>query len=93
MDSGSSRELNDDVLSEEIRLLGELVLAASSVTRHLTQDEVDQVLEQESVPLESLRPAAVLMSGTKVQAADAQVISWLAFTRVVKSNAALVGKE
>ena len=33
------------------------------------------------------------MSGTKVQAADAQMISWLAFSRVVRSNAALVGKE
>ena len=43
--------------------------------------------------MESLRPAAALMSGTKVQAADTQVISWLAFTGVAKSNAALVGKE
>ena len=40
--------------------------------------------------MESLRPAAALMSGTKVQAADAQVISWLAFSRVVRSNAAFV---
>jgi hypothetical protein len=50
MDSDSCRELNDDVLSEEIRLLGELVLAASGVRRHLTQDEVDQVLELERSP-------------------------------------------
>ena len=45
MDSESARMLTDDALSEEIRLLGELVLAASSVTRQLTQAEVDQVLE------------------------------------------------
>jgi hypothetical protein len=44
MDSDSDGELNDDVLSAEIKLLGELVLAASGVTRPLTQAEVDQVL-------------------------------------------------
>ncbi len=44
MDSDSDGELNDDVLSAEIKLLGELVLAASGVTRRLTQAEVDQVL-------------------------------------------------
>jgi len=33
------------------------------------------------------------MSGTKVQAPDAQVSSWVPFSRVVRSNAALVGKE
>ena len=38
------RELDDEVLSQEIKLLGELVLAASSVTQHLTEDEVDQIL-------------------------------------------------
>ena len=40
----SDPELNDQVLADEIRLLGDLVLAASQVTRHLTQVEVDQVL-------------------------------------------------
>lgn len=48
MESDSTRELNDEALSEEITLLGELVLAASSVTRQLTQAEVDQVLELET---------------------------------------------
>ena len=50
MDSESARELKDEALSGEIRLLGELVLAASSVTRHLTQAEVDQVLDLETSP-------------------------------------------
>lgn len=50
MDSESARMLTDDALSEEIWLLGELVLAASSVTRHLTQAEVDQVLDLETSP-------------------------------------------
>ena len=50
MDSESARMLTDDALSEEIRLLGELVLAASSVTRQLTQAEVDQVLDLETSP-------------------------------------------
>jgi hypothetical protein len=45
MTSDSAPELNDHALAEEITLLGKLVLAASSVTRHLTQSEVDQVLE------------------------------------------------
>ena len=45
MTSDSASELNDPALAEEITLLGELVLAASSVTRHLTESEVDQVLE------------------------------------------------
>jgi hypothetical protein len=40
----SRRELDDEVLSQEIRLLGDLVLAASSATQHLTDDEVDQLL-------------------------------------------------
>lgn len=40
------RELNDEILADEIRLLGDLVLAASGVTRHLTQTEIDQVLNQ-----------------------------------------------
>jgi len=38
------RELDDEVLSQEITLLGEVVIAASRVTQHLTQDEVDQIL-------------------------------------------------
>ena len=50
MDSDSAGELNDDALSAEIELLGQLMLAASSVTRHLTQAEVDQVLEVETAP-------------------------------------------
>ena len=50
MESDSTRELNDEALSEEITLLGELVLAASSVSRQLTQAEVDQVLELEMSP-------------------------------------------
>ena len=42
------QDLNDDVLSEEIELLGNLVLAASGVTRRLTQEEVDGVLQLDS---------------------------------------------
>ena len=45
VDSSSADELTDEPLSQEIRLLGDLVLAASRVARHLTQDEVDQLLE------------------------------------------------
>jgi hypothetical protein len=41
----SAGELDDGALSEEIRLLGALVLAASGTTRHLTPDEVDEVLD------------------------------------------------
>lgn len=44
VDGHPARELDDDILAEEIKLLGELVLAASGVRRHLTQDEVDQLL-------------------------------------------------
>jgi hypothetical protein len=44
VDSNSAGELNDEPLSQEIRLLGELVVAASGTTRRLTQDEVDQLL-------------------------------------------------
>ena len=43
-DGHPARELDDDILAEEIKLLGELVLAASGVSRHLTQNEVDQLL-------------------------------------------------
>ena len=50
----SARELNDEALAEEIMLLGDLVLAASSVARHLTQDEVDQVLKQDPPTREPL---------------------------------------
>src|SRR3954452_16637049 len=41
----SDPELNDRPLADEITLLGELVLAATRVTRHLTQAEVDRVLD------------------------------------------------
>jgi hypothetical protein len=44
VDSYSAGELNDEPLSQEIELLGELVVAASGMTRHLTREEVDQVL-------------------------------------------------
>jgi hypothetical protein len=40
----SAPELSDDELAREIELLGVLVLAASRSPRHLTQDEVDEVL-------------------------------------------------
>ena len=43
-DAVSSRELTDDVLQEEIALLGAMMLAASGMTVSLTQDEVDRVL-------------------------------------------------
>jgi hypothetical protein len=45
MSSESSDELTDDVLDAEIQLLGQLVLAASAVPRHLTPEEVDQLLD------------------------------------------------
>jgi hypothetical protein len=45
MSSDSSDELKDDVLHAEIQLLGQLVLAVSAVTRHLTPEEVDQLLD------------------------------------------------
>ncbi len=45
MDRDFACELHDEELSEEIRLLGDLVVAASKVTGHLTQDEVDQILD------------------------------------------------
>ena len=44
MDWERTEELTDDVLSEEIELLGTFVLAASGVDRCLTQAAVDQVL-------------------------------------------------
>jgi len=40
----SKPELNDKTLADEILLWGDLMLAASRVTRHLTQLEVDRVL-------------------------------------------------
>jgi hypothetical protein len=39
-----SRELNDDALDEELRLLEQLLLAAAGRTRHLTEEEVDRLL-------------------------------------------------
>ena len=45
MTSDSARDLSDDALAAEITLLGDLVLAASSMTRPLTQAEVDQILK------------------------------------------------
>jgi hypothetical protein len=45
LDRDFACELHDEELSEEIRLLGDLVLAASKVTGHLTQNEVDQILD------------------------------------------------
>ena len=50
MDSDSAGELHDDALSAEIKLLGALMLAASSATGHLTLAEVDYVLEVETAP-------------------------------------------
>ena len=44
MDPRGARELDDEVLCQEITLLADVVLAASSVTRPLTEDEVDQIL-------------------------------------------------
>ena len=44
MQPDSNPELNDKTLADEITLLGDLVLAASRMTRQLTQVEVDQVL-------------------------------------------------
>jgi hypothetical protein len=44
VDSYSAGELDDEPLSQEIRLLGELVVAASVLTRHLTREEVDRAL-------------------------------------------------
>jgi hypothetical protein len=50
MDPDSAGELNDDALAAEIKLLGALMLAASGVTRPLTQAELDQVLGVETAP-------------------------------------------
>lgn len=57
MQPDSYRELNDETLDDEIRLLGDLVLAASRVTRHLTQVEVDQILNLDP-PIGEPLPAA-----------------------------------
>lgn len=54
MDPHSFCDLHDEQLWQEIRLLGDLVLAASVLTRHLTQDEVDQVLEKHEASSEAL---------------------------------------
>jgi hypothetical protein len=45
VDSYPVGDLNDETLSQEIRLLGDIVVAASRVARHLTQGEIDQVLD------------------------------------------------
>lgn len=57
MQPDSNGELNDETLADEIRLLGDLVLAASRVTRHLTQVEVDQILNVDP-PIGKPLPAA-----------------------------------
>lgn len=44
MDPHAAGDLHDETLSDEIRLLGEVVLAASGFSRHLTDDEVDELL-------------------------------------------------
>jgi len=44
LDPQFARELDDELLCEEIKLLSDLVLAATGVTQHLTQDEADQIL-------------------------------------------------
>jgi len=56
MDSDSAGELHDDALSAEIKLLGALMLAASSATGHLTLAEVDHVLEVETAPSSDAGP-------------------------------------
>jgi hypothetical protein len=43
-DVNSVPDLTDHALDEEIHLLEQVMLAASHVTRHMTSDEVDQVL-------------------------------------------------
>ena len=57
-DAYPSRELTEDALDEEIHLLGHVVLTASSMTRHLTQDEVDETLGVPAVPSRR-RPAGI----------------------------------
>jgi len=54
---GSNPELNDTTLAGEIRLLGDLMLAASRVTRHLTQAEVDRVLKLDP-PVSETQPTS-----------------------------------
>ena len=54
MQPDSNPELTGQPLAVEIRLLGDLVLAASQMTRHLTQAELDQVLTSGSPVLELL---------------------------------------
>jgi len=54
---GSNPELNDTTLAGEIRLLGDLMLAASRVTRHLTQAEVDRVLKLDP-PVNETQPTS-----------------------------------
>ena len=57
MQPGSNPELNDTTLAGEIRLLGDLMLAASRVTRHLTQAEVDRVLKLDP-PVSETQPTS-----------------------------------
>ena len=57
MQPGSNPELNDTTLAGEIRLLGDLMLAASRVTRHLTQAEVDRVLKLDP-PVNETQPTS-----------------------------------
>ena len=63
MHSESTEDLHDAALFHEIRLLGALVLAASDVTRHLTTNEVDEVLEAgdplSALPLDDPRSGPV----------------------------------
>jgi hypothetical protein len=42
--------LNDEQLEDEIRLVGDLVLAASQHQGHLSQDEVDEILGLQPAP-------------------------------------------
>lgn len=44
MDRPGGGELTDDALQNEIELVGELVVAASSSERALTDDEIDEAL-------------------------------------------------
>lgn len=50
MSSQAERELDDGPLYEEIELFADLVLAASGVTRHMTEREVDRILQAHQPP-------------------------------------------
>ena len=47
-DAGRSDELRDTALHEEIELVGQLVVAATSTPDRLSQQEIDKVLGVES---------------------------------------------